>query len=152
VAHYSLKPVTDLQDKLSKQSIPSDAPEDIHRQQLQEYYKENIAIYTIRAQFASDLSQHSVDDAAVVWPESTSPYYDLGIITFPSQITWTEAKIDWVRLKSNKPCNLSNQLKRSGRRILRYLPSTVLWNTSLWDLSTDYERKYTSRVERCANK
>ena len=129
MSHLSLAPATDLQRSLSAESIPSDADATFHRKSLHDHFASNPARYTFRAQFASDVNRHPVEDASVEWDENTAPWHDLATVEFPAQACfsddrriWWEDKIalsPWNGLVDHRPLGSINRLRKrvyeSGR-------------------------------------
>jgi hypothetical protein len=121
VAHFSLSPASDAQKPYEGKTIPSSADGIYHRESLHSYYTFNSATYTLRAQFASDLSKHPVEDASIEWDEKTAPWHDLATITFPAQETFSDARrvwwedhialTPWSGLKDHKPLGSINRLR-----------------------------------------
>ena len=122
VAHFSLAPLSTAQSSYVRRPIPSDATATFHRDSLRTYYHSDSASYTLRAQFASDLSKHPVEDASVEWDEKTAPWHDLATVTFPAQETfsderriWWEDTIGlspWNGLKDHRPLGSVNRLRK----------------------------------------
>lgn len=120
-AHISLSPISSDQQEYHNKLIPSDAGPTFHRDSLQEYYKTHSAKYTLRAQFASDLSKHAVEDASTEWDVKTAPWHDLATLDIPAQETysdarrlWWEEKIalsPWSGLEAHRPLGSINRLR-----------------------------------------
>jgi len=122
VAHYSLSPRSPAQDELAGKTIPSGVSTTFHRDHLREFYASQGTSYTLRVQFASDLSRHPVEDASVEWDEKTAPWHEIGTIEFPSQETfsddrriWWEDKTalsPWDGIVDHKPLGSINRLRK----------------------------------------
>jgi len=121
IAHYGLFPAED-QVALGQSSISSDASPDAHKELLQDFFSSRSATYTLKAQFSSSLTQHPVEDAAVVWPESSAPWFELGTLTFPKQESFSDARLEWWEdhialtpyngLEAHRPLGSVNRLRK----------------------------------------
>lgn len=110
------------QKDLSGQTIPSGVSTTFHRDHLRDFYQSHSGEYTLRAQFASDLSKHPVEDASVEWDEKTSPWHDIATVRFPSQDTFSDARriwwedktalSPWDGLVDHKPLGSINRLRK----------------------------------------
>lgn len=121
-AHYSLTPTSPDQQEYHNKLIPSDACPTFHRTSLHEYYTSHSATYTFRAQFASDLTKHAVEDASTEWDVKTAPWHDIATLDIPKQETysdarrlWWEEKIalsPWSGLADHRPLGSINRLRK----------------------------------------
>ena len=121
VAHFALFP-SEKQREYGEKSISSSASPDAHKELLQAYFASREATYTLKAQFSSSLVQHPVDNASVVWPESTAPFLALADLTFPKQESYSEARLKWWEdeialspfnsLEAHKPLGSVNRLRK----------------------------------------
>lgn len=121
VAHYALFPAED-QVALGQTSISSDASPEAHKELLQAYFQARSASYILKAQFSSSLTQHPVENAALVWPESTAPWFELATVTFPKQDSFSEARLEWWEdhialtpfngLEAHRPLGSINRLRK----------------------------------------
>jgi hypothetical protein len=122
VAKYSLAPLGEEQQKLSSETIPSDASPTFHRDHTQSFFANQAATYTFRVQFSSNISTHPVEDASVAWDEVMAPWHDVATVTFPKQESfsderriWWEDKIalsPWVGVVDHKPLGGINRLRK----------------------------------------
>ncbi|WWD19701.1 hypothetical protein CI109_104165 [Kwoniella shandongensis] len=128
-AKFSLLPTSSDQDEFKGQTIPSDADTTFHRDHLRAYYSSKGTSYVLRAQFASDLKSHPVEDASVEWSELTSPWHDLATLTFPSQETFSDARriwwedriglSPWDGLADHRPLGSINRLRKKAYEMSR---------------------------------
>ena len=75
-----------------------DAPVDLEdkpnglRESVVEFFANNGAEWELRVQLCTDLSTMPIEDASVVWPEESSPYFAVARITANPQLAWNEAR------------------------------------------------------------
>lgn len=124
VAHMSIAPLDPAQTNLSTYfPLPPTASATALQEQLRAYFTSHSAAYTIRAQFASSLTDHDVEDAGAVWYESTAPWFDLGTLEFQSQESYSTDRRDWWEnqialspwnaLKDHQPLGSINRLRKN---------------------------------------
>jgi hypothetical protein len=66
------------------------------REAVVEFFRTNGGIWELRAQLCTDLEIMPIENAAVVWPESKSPYRSIARITVGPQTAWSEARSSTV--------------------------------------------------------
>jgi hypothetical protein len=57
-----------------------------------DFFKTKGGVWEVRAQLCTDLELMPIENAAVVWPEETSPYQPIDRITVKPQLAWSEAR------------------------------------------------------------
>jgi hypothetical protein len=62
------------------------------REAVVDFFKKNAGVWEVRAQLCTDLELMPIENAAVVWPEETSPYRPIARITVKPQVAWSEAR------------------------------------------------------------
>ncbi|WWC72083.1 uncharacterized protein I206_106043 [Kwoniella pini CBS 10737] len=126
---FSLLPISQFQEEFKGKTIPKDSNKTFHRDHIREYYSKNPTEYKLRAQFSSDLNKQPIEDASIEWKESYSPWYDLAIIKFDSQETfsderriWWEDHIGlspWDGLLDHRPLGSINRLRHKAYEMSR---------------------------------
>ncbi|OCF38062.1 hypothetical protein I316_00286 [Kwoniella heveanensis BCC8398] len=129
VAKFSLLPTSDDQESLKGSTIPNDADTTFHRDHLRSYYSSKGTTYVLRAQFASDLKSHPVEDASVEWSQLTAPWHDLATLSFPAQETFSDARrvwwedriglSPWDGLAEHRPLGSINRLRHKAYEMSR---------------------------------
>ncbi|WVR07628.1 hypothetical protein IAU60_004670 [Kwoniella sp. DSM 27419] len=129
VAKFSLLPIAPEQEEFKGQTIPKDADTTFHRDHLRSYYSSKGTSYSLRAQFASDLKSHPVEDASVEWSEITAPWHDLANVTFAPQETFSDARrvwwedriglSPWDGLAEHRPLGSINRLRHKAYEMSR---------------------------------
>jgi hypothetical protein len=62
------------------------------REELARILAQEGGAWTLRAQLCRDLEAHPIEDASVVWPESSSPYLPVATLTVAPQASWNETR------------------------------------------------------------
>jgi Catalase len=62
------------------------------REAVVEFFKKNGGVWEVQAQLCTDLELMPIENAAVVWPEKTSPYRRIARIRVKPQVAWSEAR------------------------------------------------------------
>lgn len=62
------------------------------REAVVDFFKTKGGVWEVRAQLCTDLELMPIENAAVVWPEETSPYQPIDRITVKPQLAWSEAR------------------------------------------------------------
>jgi hypothetical protein len=84
-ASSELKALTDA--PLNVNGVPNGL-----RAAIVEFFRKNGGAWEIRAQLCTDLEHMPIENAAVVWPEETSPFRRFGRIIVEPQLAWSEAR------------------------------------------------------------
>jgi hypothetical protein len=92
ITKISISPLSSNLNALKQKKLSlSGAPNGI-REAVVDFFKENGAVWEIRAQLCTDLELMPIENAAVVWPEEVSPYRRIGQIQVGPQLAWSEAR------------------------------------------------------------
>ena len=62
------------------------------REEVVKFFKHRGAVWELRAQLCTNLTQMPIEDAARRWPERLSPYRPIARITMPPQEAWSEER------------------------------------------------------------
>jgi Catalase len=83
IARLCAAPVSD--SVLQLKGLSANAGDDVIRNFVVEFFRNNAAEYELRAQLGTDLRRTPVEDASIEWPEEVSPHQPIGRITLPAQ-------------------------------------------------------------------
>ncbi|MCM8732673.1 catalase family protein [Azospirillum sp. A1-3] len=62
------------------------------REAVVEFFRDNEAVWELRAQLRTDEERMPVEDASVLWPEELSPYRAVARLIVPAQTAWSEER------------------------------------------------------------
>ena len=94
-------------DRIAKISLTPDGPVEslagqkigrgfsAMRDAIAEWFSENGATYTLRAQLCTDLDAMPVEDAAILWDPEASPHHPVATLTFPPQDPYSPGRRVW---------------------------------------------------------
>ncbi|MGY8661721.1 catalase family protein [Bradyrhizobium sp. UFLA05-109] len=127
IARIRAVPVSDAVRRLTGQ--PSHDGDEIVRDSVTEFFRENFAEYELRAQLCTDLKRTPVEDSSIDWPEDVAVPQPLGKITLPLQAANTSTRRDyandvlsfdpWRCLADHQPLGSIMRLRRDAYRASR---------------------------------
>jgi hypothetical protein len=89
-----------------------------------DYFLKHSASWDLRVQLCTNLETMPIEDAAIAWPETESPYVTVGTINVPMQDPWTIDKIaaideglafsPWHALAAHRPLGAVNRARKSA--------------------------------------
>jgi catalase len=83
IARLCAAPLSDT--VLQYAGVPAHASDNVLRDFVVDFFRNNAAEYELRAQLGTDLRRTPVEDASVEWREEISPHQPIARITLPSQ-------------------------------------------------------------------
>jgi hypothetical protein len=92
VGKLGVYPTQETLDALIETRLDLGADPDIFRHAMIEHFEQAGATFELRVQLATDLDKMPIEDASARWDEGESPYRTVGVIRFPPQTAWSEAK------------------------------------------------------------
>jgi hypothetical protein len=92
IAKFSIVPVSPELTALRNAALHVNGVPNGIRNAVVEFFRENGAIWEVRAQLCTDLVEMPVENAATVWPEDKSPYRRVAWIILKPQIAWSEER------------------------------------------------------------
>lgn len=92
VAKLRVEPSSANLQPLRDRLIDADGHPSIHRDLIRDFFRENEAEFTVRAQLCTDLETMPVEDASVVWDEEKSPFLPVATLSFPVQDSYSPAR------------------------------------------------------------
>lgn len=129
MAKFSLAPVS------AELKALTDAPLEIGdnpfalREAVLDFFRRHGGEWELRAQLCTDLSSMPIEDASVLWPESSSPYAAVARIVIPPQQAWSNDRArsmedgmafsPWHGIAAHRPIGSINR----GRKIAYELSS-----------------------------
>ncbi|TGN20881.1 catalase family protein [Leptospira idonii] len=114
---YSLKPCKD-----SRTEIPSDPKDNYLRETMEKQLKESSGCFTFMVQLQKDARSMPVEDPAVEWNESESPFYPVAELIIPKQEFANETMdtlcenvsyTPWHALPEHRPIGGINRVRKS---------------------------------------
>lgn len=91
VAKMALVPASPAQQALAQERIDTEQP-DAFRQAVRLHCAGAPAVFDLCAQLAVEGDTMPIEDSSVEWPEEDSPYRPVARLTFPPQISYSEAR------------------------------------------------------------
>jgi hypothetical protein len=92
IAKLSLAPATDALRVLTGSAVHITEAPNALRDAMLEFFRQEEAVWELRAQLCRDLEKMPVEDASAVWPEELSPYLPVARLVVPKQLAWSEAR------------------------------------------------------------
>jgi len=92
IAKMSLAPASDQLLRLKRAPVAITKSPNALRDAIQEFFRNDEAIWEVRAQLCRDLEKMPVEDASAVWPETLSPYLPVARVAVPKQPGWSESR------------------------------------------------------------
>lgn len=96
VAKLSMAPLSESVTLLTGQPVDASTKDSVYRDLVLEFFHNQSATYTVRAQMCTDLARMPIEDASVEWPSEISSHLRLGTIEFPSQHSYSPARRVYV--------------------------------------------------------
>lgn len=92
VAKIAVAPVSPALTALTGAKLDlADRPDGL-RETVALYFAANGGEWELRAQLCTDLKTMPIEDASVIWPEDSSPYVTVAMITVRAQPSWDDAR------------------------------------------------------------
>jgi hypothetical protein len=113
IAKLALKPLSDNLRALTQQSLDLSGHPDGIREAVVEFFRTNSAEWDIQVQLCTNLETMPIENAAVIWPETESPFLSVARLRMPAQNAWRADRIEvldermsfspWHALASHRP-------------------------------------------------
>jgi hypothetical protein len=92
IAKISIEPLSDNLKELTGQSVEIGDRYSALRDTVVDFFKDNQAVWEIKAQLCTNVDSMPVEDASVEWSEKDSPYVPVGSITVHAQDAYSPAR------------------------------------------------------------
>jgi hypothetical protein len=92
IAKIAVAPVSPELSALTGAPVKLNGTPNGLRKAVVDFFKENGGVWEVRAQLCTDLERMPIENAAVVWPEETSPYRRIARIAVSPQVGWSEER------------------------------------------------------------
>ena len=122
VAKLSLAPVSPWLKALSDETVHAHGRPDAIREVVRESLIEQGGIWALRAQLCTDLETMPIEDPAVVWDETSSPFVTVATLEVPVQLSWEPVVSDrtedalsfspWHGLAAHRPLGGVNRARK----------------------------------------
>ena len=143
VGKLGLYPTQETVDALIETALELGGDPDVFRHAMVEQFAQTGAAFELRVQLSTDIDSMPIEDASVRWDEDDSPYRTIGVIRFPAQSAWNDAKAQaWDERMGFNPAN-SLEAHRPLGQIMR-APTVRLQTTA--GLETRHERRPEGRT------
>ncbi len=96
IAKLALKPFSDNLRALTRQKLNLSGHPDGIREAVVAFFQTNAAVWDIQVQLCTNLKTMPIENAAVVWPETESPYLSVARLHMPAQNAWRADKVELV--------------------------------------------------------
>lgn len=106
VGKLGLYPTQETVDALIETALELGGDPDVFRHAMVEQFAQTGAAFELRVQLSTDIDSMPIEDASVRWDEDDSPYRTIGVIRFPAQSAWNDAKAQaWEERMGFNPAN-----------------------------------------------
>ena len=95
-AKIILKPKSENLVKLGEERFHTHGHYSALKENIQEFFKTETAVWEVQVQLCADLEKQPVEDASAEWPESVSLYIPVGEITAQAQESYSPARRAYV--------------------------------------------------------
>jgi hypothetical protein len=127
IAKFALFPVSPELAALTNAQVDlADKPDGL-RQAANEFFRDNGAVWELRAQLCTDLETMPVEDSTVQWSEEKSPFITVARVIVEPQEAWSEAKskafddglsfAPWHGLAAHRPLGSIMRLRKPAYRM-----------------------------------
>jgi hypothetical protein len=96
IAKLPLKPFSDNLRALARQRLNLSGRPDGIREAVVEFFHTNSAVWDIQVQLCTNLETMPIEDAAVTWPETESPYLSVARLHMQAQNAWRADRVELV--------------------------------------------------------
>jgi hypothetical protein len=96
IAKLALKPLSENLRALAGQPLNLSGHPDGIREAVLEFFRTNSAVWDIQVQLCTNLETMPIEDAAVTWPETESPYLSVARLHVPAQNAWRADRVELV--------------------------------------------------------
>jgi hypothetical protein len=96
IAKLALKPFSDNLRALTGQPLNLSGHPDGIRQSVVKFFQTNSAVWDVQVQLCSNLETMPIENAAVTWPETESPYLSVARLHMPAQNAWRADRVELV--------------------------------------------------------
>ena len=126
MAKVALAPVSQELRALEGRRLDLGADEDCLRHAVADFFRAHGGIWELRVQLCRNQETMPIEDAAVVWPETESPYLPVARLTFPPQPAWDANSLaheqavafsPWNCLQAHRPLG---SIMRARKEAYRY--------------------------------
>ena len=123
VAKFSLAPLSPALKALATETVNAHGRPDAIREVVRETLIEQGGTWELRVQLCTDLEKMPIEDATVVWDETTSPFVTVATLEVPAQVAWEHGISDrtedalsfspWHGIAAHQPLGGVNRARKN---------------------------------------